>query len=185
MNVSLDGFVETPDHSLDWVNIDKELHSWFNDLARGQDAFLYGRGMYETMSAYWPTAADGPGAAAVQVDFARVWNARPKIVFSSTLSAVDFNSRLVRGAPEIELTRLRHEFNGELGVGGANLAAEFIRRGLVDTYHLVVHPVVIGGGTPFFPSLERPLPLRLVETRRFASGAMLLTYGPTRSEVER
>src|ERR1700704_1518429 len=94
MNASLDGYVETPDHSLDWANVDDELHTWFNDRAREAAAFLYGRRLYETMAAYWPTAAADPGATKVMLDFARIWNEKPKIVFSSTLTSVRWNSRL-------------------------------------------------------------------------------------------
>jgi dihydrofolate reductase len=176
MNVSLDGFVETPDHSLDWADVDEELHSWFNDQARETAAELYGRRLYEVMSAYWPTAADDPSATPVTLDFATIWNATPKVVFSTTLERVEWNSRLATGDVGEELAGLRAEFDGELSVGGPTLAAQFIRRGLVDEYRLVVHPVVLGAGTPFFPPLDEPLRLRLVDTRRFASGALYLGY---------
>ena len=95
----------------------------------------------------------------------------PRFVFSTTLEEVQWNSRLVRGDVGEVLARIREEFDGDLEVGGPTLAAEFIRRGLVDEYRLVVHPVVLGAGTPFFPPLDEPLRLRLVDTRRFASGA--------------
>ena len=97
MNVSLDGYVETPEHSLDWANVDEELHSWFNDRAREVEASLYGRRMYELMAGYWPTAESDPSATEVEREFARIWKPMPKIVFSSTLTTVDWNSRLVRG----------------------------------------------------------------------------------------
>ena len=92
------------------------------------------------------------------------------------LDPVDFNSRLVRGDVGDGAARARTEFDGDLEVGGATLAASFIRRGLVDEYRLVVHPVILGGGTRFFPELESPIPLRLTETRRFASGVVYLSY---------
>lgn len=176
MNVSLDGFVETPVHGLEWANVDDELHTWFNDQARGMDAFLYGRCMYEVMAAYWPTAAADPSAPRPILDFARIWNATPKIVFSSTLRAVAHGSRLIAGDVGTELASLREEFPGDIGVGGPTLASAFIRRGLVDEFQLVVHPVVLGSGTPFFPALDRPIGLRLLETRTFASGAVYLGY---------
>jgi dihydrofolate reductase len=97
LNVSLDGFVETVDHRLDWTAVDDELHTWFNDQVRTLDASLYGRRMYELMSAYWPTAESDPAATEPMRDFARIWNAMPKIVFSTTLDSVDWNSRLVAG----------------------------------------------------------------------------------------
>jgi len=176
MNVSLDGYVETADHDLDWASVDDELHAWFNDLARGLDASLYGRRMYELMAGYWPTAESDPSATDPMLEFARIWHTTPKVVFSSTLDAVEWNSRLVRGDVGDELARLRTEFDGDLDVGGPTLAASFIRRGLVDEYRLLVHPVVLGAGTPFFPALEDPLGLRLTETRRFDSGVVYLGY---------
>jgi dihydrofolate reductase len=174
MNVSLDGYVETPDHSLDWANVDEELHSWFNDQARAMDASLYGRRMYELMAAYWPTAEADTSAA--EAEYARIWKPMPKIVFSSTLTTVDWNSRLVSGDVGDELARLRTEFDGDLDIGGPTLASAFIRRGLVDEYRLLVHPVVLGSGTPFFPKLDSPIPLRLTETRTFDSGVIYLGY---------
>jgi dihydrofolate reductase len=176
MNVSLDGYVETPDHSLDWTMVDEELHTWFNDHTREVDASLYGRRMYELMAAYWPTAESDPSATPAMLEYARIWAATPRIVFSSTLDAVDFNSRLVRGDVGEELARLRAEFDGDLEVSGPTLASAFIRRGLVDEYRLVVHPVILGAGTPFFPRLETPIRLRLTETRRFESGVVYTGY---------
>lgn len=180
LNVSLDGFIETPDHSLGWTKIDDELHTWFNDRTRELDASIYGRRLYEVMAAYWPTAEADPAITEPVREFARVWNAMPKIVFSTTLRAVEWNSRLVRGDVTEQLARLRQEFQGDLDVGGPTLAAEFIRRGLVDAYRLVVHPVILGAGTPFFPPLESPIPLRLVETRTFRSGVVYLGYETVR-----
>jgi dihydrofolate reductase len=179
MNVSLDGFVETPDHSLDWAIVDDELHAWFNDQMRELDASLYGRRLYEVMADYWPTAESDPAATESMRDFARIWNPMPKIVFSTSLTSVDFNSRLVTGDVGEELAKLKAEFDGNLDVGGPTLAAEFVRRGLVDEYRLVVHPVVLGAGTPFFPRLARPIGLRLIETRTFASGVVYLGYAAT------
>jgi dihydrofolate reductase len=176
MNVSLDGYIETPDHSLDWTTVDDELHGWFNDRFRTLDASLYGRRLYEVMSAYWPTGESDPSSTDVMREFARIWNSTPKIVFSSTLTEVAWNSRLVRGDVGEELARLRTEFDGDMEVGGATLAASFIRRGLVDLYQLIVHPVLLGAGTPFFPALESLIRLRLVETHRFASGVTYLGY---------
>jgi dihydrofolate reductase len=176
LNVSLDGYVETPDHSLDWTIVDDELHTWFNDQERGHEASLYGRRLYELMSAYWPTAETDPAATEPMREFARIWNATPKVVFSTTLDRVDQNSRLVRGDVGEELARLRTEFAGDLNVGGATLASSFIRRGLVDEYRMVVHPVVLGAGTPFFPPLETPIRLRLTESRTFESGVTYLRY---------
>jgi dihydrofolate reductase len=175
MNVSLDGFVETTDRSLTWTLVDEELHSWFNEEERSMDALLYGRRLYETMSAYWPTAESDPAATPATLEFARIWNAKPKVVFSTTLQAVRWNSRLVRGDATQQLAKLRAEFPGDLRVGGPTLASEFVRRNLIDEYHVVVHPVVLGAGTPFFPAGSR-VDLELFETRTFASGVVYLGY---------
>ncbi len=176
LNVSLDGFVETSDRRLDWTVVDDELHAWFNDQTRTLDASLYGRRMYELMAAYWPFAELDPKATGPMRQFARIWNAMPKVVFSTSLSTVAWNSRLVAGDVGTRLEEIKSEFHGDLDVGGATLASAFIRRGLVDEYRLVVHPVILGSGTPFFPALEAPIGLRLVETRTFNSGVVYLGY---------
>jgi dihydrofolate reductase len=178
LNTTLDGFVEAPDHSLDWTVIDDELHSFFNEQERSTAASLYGRGMWETMSPYWPTAESDPEATAVMKEYGRIWVDTPKIVFSSTLESVEGNARLVANADiHTELAKAREEFSGDLAVSGATLASAFVRAGLVDEYRLVVHPVVIGQGTPFFPrDLEQPLKLRQIDSRRFQSGAFYLAY---------
>ena len=176
LNVSLDGYIETPDHSLEWATIDDELHTWFNDQTRQLDASIYGRRMYELMNGYWPSAETDPAATDVEREFARIWKDLPKIVFSSTLKTVEGNSRLARGDVTEELTRLRAEFEGDLDVSGPTLASAFVRRGQVDEYRLVVLPVVLGAGTPFFPKLETPIRLRLIDTRIFASGVAYQAY---------
>jgi dihydrofolate reductase len=178
MNVSLDGYVESPDGSLEWTDVNEEVHCWFTDQARDTAAFLYGRRLYEVMAAYWPTAESNPSTTDYMLDFARVWNETPKIVFSSTLPEVRWNSRLVRGDPVGELVRLRREFDGDLCVGGPTLASAFIRAGSVDEYRTVVHPVIVGGGKPFFPNLDAPVRLRETATRQFASGQVYHAYVP-------
>jgi dihydrofolate reductase len=178
LNVSLDGFAATIDGGLDWTTVDDELHTWFNDQMRSLDASLYGRRLYELMADYWPTGEEDPAATDAMREFARIWKAMPKIVFSSSLEHVEHNSRLVRGDVGAVLESLRQEFDGDLDVGGPNLAGQFVRRGLVDEYRLVVHPVVLGAGIPFWPQLDAPLSLRLVETRAFACGAEFRSYVP-------
>jgi dihydrofolate reductase len=177
MNVSLDGFTETPDRGLGWSIVDDEVHSWFNDELRTIDASLYGRRLYEVMAAYWPTGETDPDATETTREFARIWNATPRFVFSTTLDDVQWNSRLVQGDVGEALARIRDEFDGDLEVGGPTLAAEFIKRNLVDEYRLVVHPVVLGAGRPYFPPLDEPIRLRLLETRTFTSGVHYLSYG--------
>ena len=180
MNVSLDGFIETPDHSLDWTKVDDELHAWFNDRMRETDVSVYGRRLWEVMAAYWPTGEADPDATETMREFSRLWNATPKVVFSHQLESIEHGARLVRGDVGEELAKLRREFEGEIDVGGPTLAAQFIERGLVDVYRLVVHPVVLGAGTPFFPPGVSRLDLRMIETRVFGSGAIYLGYEAVR-----
>jgi dihydrofolate reductase len=180
LNVSLDGFIETLDRRLDWTVVDDELHTWFNERSRSLDAELYGRRIYELMAAHWPTAGSDPAATEPEREFARIWNAMPRIVFSTTLESVRPGCRLVAGDVAERLAEIRAEFSGDLGVAGATLASAFIERGLVDEYRLVVHPVILGAGKPFFPVLGDRIGLRLVEMRRFASGAVYLGYETVR-----
>jgi dihydrofolate reductase len=179
LNVSLDGFAATQDGGLDWANVDEEVHSWFNDQARTLDASLYGRRMYELMADYWPRGEDDPAATDAMREFSRIWKPMPKIVFSSRLDRVEHAARLVRGDVGTVLEELRSEFDGDLDVGGPDLAGQFVRRGLVDEYRLVIHPVVLGAGTPFWPELDAPLRVRLVEKRTSASGVELRSYVPS------
>lgn len=178
LNVSLDGYAEAPEHSLAWANVDDEVHAWFNEQTRTLDGSLYGRRMYELMADYWPTGEDDPAATDAMREFSRIWKPMPKIVFSTSLDHVDHNARLVHGDVGSVLEGLRREFDGDLDVGGPSLAGLFVRRGLVDEYRLVIHPVVLGAGTPFWPELDQPLRLRLTEARTFASGVEARSYVP-------
>jgi dihydrofolate reductase len=178
LNVSLDGFIEATDHGLEWADVDEEVHTWFNDQTRTLDAALYGRRMYELMAAYWPTGEDDPAATDAMREFSSIWKPMPKIVFSSSLEQVEHNARLVRGDVRTVLEEVRREYDGDLDVGGPDLAGQFVRHGLVDEYRLVVHPVVLGAGTPFWPELDVPLRLRLVDTITFGSGVAVRSYVP-------
>ncbi len=175
MNVSLDGFVNTPEGSLDWGLIDDELHGWFNERTAESDLIVYGRRLYETMS-YWPTAESDPEATEVMRKFARIWNSKPKVVFSTTLDEVPAGWRLVRRDVVGELNRLKAEVDGQIEIGGPTLASEVIRAGLVDEFRVILHPVLLGAGTRFFPELDAPLTLRQLDRRTFASGVIALRY---------
>jgi dihydrofolate reductase len=125
---------------------------------------------------YWETAEENPAASHYELEFARIWKAIPRIVFSKTLEKVEGNARLVRDDVAGEVARLKQEPGKDLAVGGASLASTLINMGLVDEYQLFVSPVVLGGGTPFFPPLEKAINLELVETRTFDSPAVYLRY---------
>ncbi|MEO8229402.1 MAG: dihydrofolate reductase family protein [Chloroflexota bacterium] len=178
MSVSLDGFVETPSRSLDWVQIDEELHSFFNDEAREMSAFLYGQRLYELMVGYWPTAETDPSATPAMREFARIWKDKPKVVFSRTLDAVEWNSRLVRDDAAQDVARLKAVPGFDMDVGGPTTASTLMPLGLIDEYRLFVHPVILGAGTPFFPPLDERIELKLVATRTFGAGVVYLRYEP-------
>lgn len=178
MLVSLDGFVETPSHSLDWVVIDEEFHRFVNAQARENEAFVNGRRLYEVMRAWETIREEQPDLPDYEVEFAEIWNAKPKIVFSSTLESIGPGATLIgTDAVGSKLTRLKEETAGDLDIGGPMLAATAIRLGLVDEYRLFVQPVVIGAGTPFFPR-DVHLDLELIDTHRFTSGVMHVAYRP-------
>ncbi len=181
MNVSLDGYIVDANGNFDWSEPSPELHQYWNDREREIAVALYGRRIYELMSAYWPTADKDPDADEITLDFARVWCAMPKVVFSKTLESVDWNSRLERGDVVEVATRLKAETDGLMEVTGATLAAPLVQAGLVDEFRVVVNPAVVGGGTPFFPTLSSHIPLRLVENRAFAGGSVLLRYEAVRA----
>jgi dihydrofolate reductase len=173
--VSLDGFTEGPNRNLDWHIIDDELHSFINDQQREIDTYLFGRRMYEVM-VYWDTADTDPSNPEYVLEFARIWKNIHKIVFSKTLEDVQGNATLSRGNIVEEIAKLKAVPGKDMSVGGATIAATLRQFGLIDEYQLFIHPVVLGGGTPMFPSLENKINLRLVETRTFGSGVVLLRY---------
>jgi dihydrofolate reductase len=177
MPVSLDGFIEGPDGKFDWAAPDPELHQHFNDLERETGAHLYGRRLYEVMS-YWRTAHTNPASTPVELEYARLWQQVPTIVFSTTLERVEGNAKLVKDNIAEEVARLKAQPGKDMDLGGAGIGATFMQLGLIDEYRLYVYPVVLGGGKPFFPALDRPANLRLVETRTFTSGVVLLRFQP-------
>lgn len=176
MNVSLDGYVAAPDGDLGWGVPSDELFQFWSDRVGATGTALYGRRLWEGMNSHWPTADQQPGATPAVVEYARRWRDMPKVVFSSTLGTVDGNARLVTGDAVPEIARLRAEDGGPMDIGGATLAAAAMRAGLVDEYAVVTHPVLVGGGTPFFATLDGRLDLALVETRTFPGGVLLTRY---------
>jgi dihydrofolate reductase len=176
MNLSLDGYVAAPGDDLGWSVPSDELFQWWSDRVGATGLALYGRRLWEAMSSHWPTADQQPGAIPAHIEYARRWRDMPKVVFSSTISAVDWNARLVTGHAVTEITRLKTEDGGLMDVGGATLAAAAMRAGLIDEYVLVTHPVLVGGGTPFFTALDNWVNLNLVETRTFPDGVLLTRY---------
>lgn len=171
--VSADGYVVGPDGKFDWSAPDEELHRFHNEQTRALAGHLLGRRLYETM-VYWETADNDPSDIARE--FALIWQALPKVVFSRTLDSVEgANATLAHDDLRAELSSLQESVRGDVGVGGAELAGEAIRLNLIDEYRLFVHPVAVGGGIPFFPRDHR-VDLELVETRTFSSRVVYLRY---------
>jgi dihydrofolate reductase len=175
MGVSLDGFIAGPDGSIDWSAPDEELHRFHNRQMREVGAHLCGRRLYETM-VYWDTAEENRSAPEHVVEFARIWKALPKIVFSKNLEKVDGNARLARDGVAEEVGRLKQQPGKDLAVGGAGLASTCTELGLIDEYRMFVSPVVLGGGTPYLPALDERINLELVETRTFGSRVLYVRY---------
>jgi dihydrofolate reductase len=175
MGVSLDGFIAGPDGEIDWSAPDEELHRFHNQQARETGPHLYGRRLYEVMT-YWETVDEQPSISEHELEFAHIWKDTPKVVFSRTLEKVQGNARLARDSAAEEVARLKEESGKDLAVGGAGLASTFIKLDLIDEYRLFVSPVVLGGGTPYFPALDERINLELVETRTFGSRVIYLRY---------
>jgi dihydrofolate reductase len=175
MGVSLDGFIAGPGGAIDWGAPDEELHRFHNEQARELGVHLCGRRLYETM-VYWETADQNPSAGEPELEFARIWQRLPKLVFSTTLETVEGNSALATGSVADEVTRLKEQPGKEIAVGGAGLACALTELGLIDEYRLFVSPVVLGAGTPYFPALDARIELELMETRTFGSRVVYLRY---------
>ncbi|MCW3066030.1 MAG: pSRTUE45c [Solirubrobacterales bacterium] len=175
MGASLDGFIAGPGGAIDWTAPDAELHRFHNEQTRELGTHLCGRRLYEAM-VYWETAEETESLGAPELEFARIWKALPKIVFSRTLQTVAGNARLARAGVAEELATLKEEPGKDIAVGGAGLASTLTQLGLIDEYRLFVSPVVLGGGTPFFPPLDERIHLELVETRTFGSRVVYLRY---------
>ncbi|RIK30913.1 MAG: deaminase [Chloroflexi bacterium] len=174
LSMSLDGFMEGPNNDLSWVLVDEEFHRFSNEQAKAIDTSLYGRGLYETMR-YWDTADTLPGSEPYEVEFAQIWQKIPKVVFSTTLQEVGPNARLVRGNVAEEVNRLKAQPGQAMDVGGAGLAATFMRLGLIDEIQVFLQPVAIGSGTPMF-QIDETVKLHLIEARPFTSGVVFLRY---------
>lgn len=173
MGCSLDGFIEDRDGSLDWSVPSDELFRWHIEQARGTSAHLLGRRLYEAML-YWETDQDFDEA---EREWAQLWRALPKVVFSTTLTEVTgTNTRLATGSLADEVARLRAEpGDGAIAVGGASLAAAAADQDLVDEYRTLVYPVLLGAGKPLFQHQAR-LDLELVETSTFEGGIVHLRH---------
>ena len=172
---SLDGCVEDKGGDFEWGAPDDEVFSFINDLERPVVTYLYGRRMYETM-VFWETAATGPGQSAAELDFAEIWRRADKIVYSRTLKTLSSErTRIERRFDPAQIRELKASSVGDVTVSGAELAGEAMAAGLVDEIHLLVTPVIVGGGKRALPEDVR-VRLELLDEHRFGSGVVHLHY---------
>jgi dihydrofolate reductase len=173
---SLDGYIEDANGSFDWSAPDHEVHAFVNDLERSIGTYLYGRRMYETM-VYWETApTSGETDEAVVHDYARIWQAADKVVYSTTLAdASSTRTQIERSFDPDAVAQRKETAERDISVGGSALAAEAFRAGLIDELHLFLSPVVVGGGKAALPDGVR-LQLALLDERRFANGTVYVQY---------
>ena len=174
MTVSLDGFIAGPDGAIDWSVPDEELFRFHTQRVQETGVQLCGRRLYETML-YWETAQEA-SLPEEHVEFAQIWKALPKVVFSTTLESVVGNTRLARDGVCEEVSRLKEQPGKDIGVGGAGLARACMKLELIDEWRLFVSPVLLGGGTPYFPTLDERVNLELVETQTFGSRVVYVRY---------
>ena len=176
MGMSLDGYIVGPDGTFDWPGNDAAVFQFHLDEIRHVGVHLMGRKLYETML-YWETAEQDPSLGDAEREWAALWNPLPKVVFSTTLSAVEGNARLATGTVTDEIARLRAEpADSDIAIGGATLAADVAALDLIDEYQVLVYPVLVAGGIPFFARNERRVDLELVESRTFPSKVVFLRY---------
>jgi dihydrofolate reductase len=172
---SLDGYIEDAQGKFDWAAPDEEVHAFVNDQERQIGTYLYGRRMYGVM-VFWETAHTVAGQPPHILDYAELWQAADKIVYSRTLDRVSSaRTRIEREFNPEEVRQIKAQAGRYISVGGPELAAQAIKAELVDEYHLFVHPVVVGGGKPSLPKDVR-VDLELLDERRFGNGVVHLHY---------
>jgi dihydrofolate reductase len=172
---SLDGYIADANGKFDWAVPDEEVHAFVNDLERPIGTHLYGRRLYEVMIG-WETMHTLPDQTPLTLDFAAIWQAAEKVVYSRTLETVSSaRTRIERNFDPEAVRQMKTEADRDISIGGATLAAEAIRAGLVDELHVIANPIVVGGGTPSLPDGVR-WELDLLDERRFANGVAYLRY---------
>ncbi len=184
MQVTLDGFVGGPNGELDWMvwDWDDVLKKYATELTNSADTFMMGRATGQGMAVYWPTVASNPESKADDLWMANILNSAPKIVFSKTVSAIDWiNVRVARDIVE-EIKHLKQQPGKDLLLyGGADVVASFIKENLIDEYHLFVNPVAIGTGKAIFNELDSNLKLKLIKTITSSVGIVVLCYEPEKA----
>ena len=180
MNVSLDLRIEQvpgDNGAGEWLRIDEELHREFNAQARALALMVQGRVVYEIMEGAWPRARDDASLPDVLREYGEIWTAKPKVLVSRSRGSADHNTRIIGGDDAIEqLAALRAGTDGSIGVGGAALATQLLRAGLLDELLLFTHPSILGFGRPLFDDYDRPIDLDLLEQRSFTQGVTMHRY---------
>jgi dihydrofolate reductase len=172
---SLDGYVADAEGNFDWSAPDREVHRFVNDIERPIGTYLYGRGMYEVMR-YWETAPTGNGEPSAEQEYAKIWQAANKIVYSRSLeSPASGRTRIEREFDAVAIRQLKAAATHDISVGGPTLAAEAMKSGLLDECHLFLSPIVVGDGKRALPDKVR-LELDLLDERRFDNGVVHLHY---------
>jgi dihydrofolate reductase len=174
--VSLNGFFEGPAQDISWHHVDEEFNEFAIDQLKEVDTLLFGRVTYQGMASYWPTES----AIRDDPEVAGLMNSLPKIVFSRTLDQVEWsNTKLVKENVVEEISNLKQQPGKEMAIfGSSGLAVTLAERGLIDEYRIIVNPVFLGHGTPLLDGLRDSLHLKLLKTRTFQSGNVLLYYAP-------
>jgi len=173
---SLDGYVEDAHGKFDWAAPDEEVHAFVNDLERPIGTYLYGRRMYETMVS-WETVSGGADQPAVTRDFAEIWRAAEKIVYSRTLqTASSSRTRIERDFDAEAIRALKRASGSDIAIGGAELAGQAIASGLVDEFRLLLVPILVGGGKRLWPQDVGGVALELLDERRFREGVVSVHY---------
>ena len=180
MNVSLDLRIEQvpgDNGSGEWLRIDEELHREFNARAREAAMIVHGRVFYETMEEFWPRAHEDASLPDFLHEYGELWVAKPKVLVSRTRHSADHNTRVIGGDHAIEeLAALRAETDGTIGVGGAMLATQLLRAGLLDELLLATHPTILGFGRPLFDDYDLPIDVEVLDQRSFESGVTMRHY---------
>jgi len=178
VHTSLDGFIDGPNGAFDWPVFDKEMQAYAYEVHDDVDTFLYGRTVWDMMSAYWPTADENTDEEHA-LRFAPIWRSTPKVVFSTTLEKADWDTTVVGGDIAAAVRELKAAPGRDLLLnGGAHVATELGRHGLIDDYQVFVHPLMLGGGTPLFPGGGDRLNLRLTGSRVLDGQVVLTRYVP-------
>ena len=180
MNVSVDLRIEQVPGDAgagDWLRIDEELHREFNARARDLALFVQGRVIYETMEEYWPRAREDASLPDVLREYGEIWTAKPKVLVSRTRQAAEHHTEIIGGDDAIEqLAAVRARTEGSIGVGGATVATQLLRAGLLDELLLFIHPTILGFGRPLFDDYDRPVDLDVLERQSFGSGVTMHRY---------